>query len=203
MKTKLITLLIVGLTTLTGTATIFASGGVEPLKNRVKNWVEIEAAPAESQDDGEEHPEESNTEGQLPEEAKFRGRYCNTESEEELHPQAMKIDGDPEDIMTWFCEDGYGFGEIKQGYKISLTTGVAISEVLSMREFYGWGQIKQMCDNGEEGCDSTFVPRGLKKKTEDGTTSTLDDNQPENTPWENPGKGPKNKPEKPAKGPKK
>lgn len=239
MKTKLITLLIVGLTALTGTATIYASGGVEPLKTRVKTWVEAKVAPADLRDDGEELPSALTTEEPLTEDVHLRGRFCQTLASTEepdsdssaeptdIHPQVEKIvedlelddptkDAEIEKISRWFCEGRFGFGEIKQAYKWSVE-GMTAEEILELRaQGYSWGhikqQIKQMCEGPEEGCDSTFLPPGLKKNGKtpgkwkvngDDAGSSLGEDQPGNTPLENPGKGPKDKPEKQAKGPKK
>lgn len=51
-----------------------------------------------------------------------------------------------EQIMSWFCVDKFGFGEIKEAIKISQKLGgtVAVGDVLAMKkELGGWGKVKQ------------------------------------------------------------
>ncbi len=47
------------------------------------------------------------------------------------------------EIIGWFCQ-GFGFGEIKQAYDLSLQSGLPVSQIFAMRTSgLGWGQIKQ------------------------------------------------------------
>jgi hypothetical protein len=69
----------------------------------------------------------------------------------EPHPRGMDLAEDFvvtfETIMGYFCEDGYGFGEIKLAYQISLANDeevVNVEEVFALRESgLGWGEIMQ------------------------------------------------------------
>jgi hypothetical protein len=48
-----------------------------------------------------------------------------------------------QEIIGWFCQ-GFGFGEIKQAYDLSLQSGRPVSQIFAMRTSgLGWGQIKQ------------------------------------------------------------
>lgn len=48
-----------------------------------------------------------------------------------------------QEIMGWFCQ-GFGFGEIKQAYDLSIQSELPASQVFAMRSSgLGWGQIKQ------------------------------------------------------------
>jgi hypothetical protein len=47
-----------------------------------------------------------------------------------------------DEIMLWFCK-GFGFGEIDLAYGLSLSSGVPVSDIFTMRSSgLGWGQIK-------------------------------------------------------------
>ena len=75
------------------------------------------------------------------------GAYCN-DTKTEHHPVGDKLAAEfgveYEDIMYWFCDCGYGFGEIAQAYQISEKAGVSVEEVFDQRgSGMGWGQIKQ------------------------------------------------------------
>lgn len=59
-----------------------------------------------------------------------------------------------EEIMGWFCNFNFGFGEIDQGYSLSLIYGVPVNEIFAMRTAgMGWGQIKK--DLAAGGADSS------------------------------------------------
>jgi hypothetical protein len=75
------------------------------------------------------------------------GTFCNGTAAKH-HPAGDKLAGEfgvaYEDIMHWFCECGYGFGEIAQAYQISERTGISVEEIFNQRgSGLGWGQIKQ------------------------------------------------------------
>lgn len=66
----------------------------------------------------------------------------------EIHPEAQTLAnryGVPyAEIMTWFCEHHYGFGEIDLAYSLSAQTGVSVEAIFEMRAAgQGWGTIKQ------------------------------------------------------------
>jgi hypothetical protein len=62
------------------------------------------------------------------------------------HPFAERLVEDYgvsyEQIMDWFCEGGYGFGEIKLALETSLRTGMTAEELLALKtELGGWGEV--------------------------------------------------------------
>ena len=64
----------------------------------------------------------------------------------QVPPAALKIaqrfSVTPEEIMAWFCK-GFGFGEIDLAYDLSLSSGLPVSDIFSMRSSgLGWGVIK-------------------------------------------------------------
>jgi hypothetical protein len=64
------------------------------------------------------------------------------------HPTGMKLAqryGAPyEDIMHWFCDFHYGFGEIDLAYSLRHQTGRPVEEIFAMRASgMGWGNIKK------------------------------------------------------------
>ncbi len=64
------------------------------------------------------------------------------------HPTGLKLAQrygvSYEEIMGWFCTYNLGFGEIDEGYSLSLQTGIPVADVFSMRlSGMGWGEIKQ------------------------------------------------------------
>ncbi len=65
-----------------------------------------------------------------------------------VHPAGVRLAaqfGVPYDqIMSWFCERGFGFGEIMLALETSLASGVPADEVLAMKtELGGWGKVWQ------------------------------------------------------------
>jgi hypothetical protein len=51
-------------------------------------------------------------------------------------------------IMDWFCNDHFGFGEIDRMYTLSETYGVSLTTLFDMRiSGLGWGQIKKQWPN--------------------------------------------------------
>jgi hypothetical protein len=49
-----------------------------------------------------------------------------------------------EDIMGWFCYDGYGMGEIEHALQTSAVTGLSVDEVFALKaELGGWGEVWQ------------------------------------------------------------
>jgi hypothetical protein len=64
------------------------------------------------------------------------------------HPRATELAEDydvaHEEIMTWFCDGGYGFGGIMLALKTSEETGVPAGELLARKgELGGWGEVWQ------------------------------------------------------------
>lgn len=86
------------------------------------------------------------------------GAYCRGDKEKK-HPAGEKLAGeffgtdDPEkfeagytEIMGWFCEGGFGFGEIGLAYRIHgvlLTTNpeLLVADIFALRAEMGWGEI--------------------------------------------------------------
>jgi len=49
-----------------------------------------------------------------------------------------------EEIMGWFCYDGYGMGEIEHALQTSAATGLPVEEVFALKvELGGWGEVWQ------------------------------------------------------------
>ncbi len=74
-------------------------------------------------------------------------------------------------IMSWFCNNQLGFGEIEAGYNLSLETGVPVEQIFQMRsEGLGWGQIKQQLLEKDHGkptiapAQATEEPNGKPTK---------------------------------------
>jgi hypothetical protein len=64
------------------------------------------------------------------------------------HPRATELSKDygvdHEEIMTWFCDRGYGFGDITLALKTSQETGVPAGDLLARKtELDGWGEVWQ------------------------------------------------------------
>jgi hypothetical protein len=64
------------------------------------------------------------------------------------HPRATELaeeyDVAAEQVMTWFCEGGYGFGDILLALKTSQETGVPAGDLLARKtELGGWGEVWQ------------------------------------------------------------
>ena len=71
--------------------------------------------------------------------------FCRPETEEQ-HPVAVAIAetyGVPEEqVMAWFCENGFGFGQIMLALQTSQASGGDANELLARRSAgEGWGQI--------------------------------------------------------------
>ena len=60
-----------------------------------------------------------------------------------------------EEIMHWFCNGHYGFGEIDLAYSLSAQTGKPVEEIFAMRASgMGWGEIKKaLLDGGIDNAD--------------------------------------------------
>ncbi len=89
--------------------------------------------PAVAADEGEEAEEEDGAE------------YCVGA---DPHPTAQALAetyGVPyEEVMGWFCEDGYGMGEIEHILQTAEATGKSVAEVMEMKaQLGGWGQVWQ------------------------------------------------------------
>ena len=64
------------------------------------------------------------------------------------HPTAQRLaetyDVTYEEIMGWFCGDGYGLGEIKHALETSAATGDSPEDLLALKdELGGWGEVWQ------------------------------------------------------------
>ncbi len=64
-------------------------------------------------------------------------------------PKAAKLAAEHgvsyEEIMGWFCDHHFGFGEIDRMYTLSETHGVSLTTIFDMRlSGLGWGQIKKL-----------------------------------------------------------
>ena len=64
------------------------------------------------------------------------------------HPTAQRLaenyDVTYEEIMGWFCEDGYGLGEIKHALQTSEATGLSVQAVFERKTALGgWGEVWQ------------------------------------------------------------
>jgi hypothetical protein len=118
-----------------GGALVFASSNLPALSNQSLNGAAV--GHADDDPDDEKGPKD--------------GAYCSGEGDK-LHPTGEKLaqrysESSEEpvtytEIMTWFCDYGYGFGEINLAYGISLAKGVPVSEVFDKRASgMGWGNI--------------------------------------------------------------
>ena len=65
------------------------------------------------------------------------------------HPTAQRLaeaydDVSYEEIMGWFCDEGYGLGEIKHALETSAATGESPKDLLALKdELGGWGEVWQ------------------------------------------------------------
>ena len=64
------------------------------------------------------------------------------------HPTAQRLaetyDVTYEDIMGWFCDDGYGLGEIEHALQTSAATDLSVQEVFDLKtDLGGWGEVWQ------------------------------------------------------------
>ena len=74
------------------------------------------------------------------------GAYCRDRASGKHHPVGDKLaeryEVGYDEIMGWFCDGGYGFGEIDLAYRISLAAGVTPTAVFDQRATgEGWGNI--------------------------------------------------------------
>ena len=109
-----------------------------------------DALEIEALDEDEEEPEvtESPEATEAVEEvggSKLDSANCNGSK---VHPKAAKMAGGDqakyEQIMDWFCNDHFGFGEIQIMLTLSETQGVSLTTIYDMRlSGLGWGQIKK------------------------------------------------------------
>ncbi|MGD8905237.1 MAG: DUF5667 domain-containing protein [Anaerolineae bacterium] len=92
------------------------------------------AVVADAADDGEEEATEDED-----------AAYCVGA---DPHPTAQRLadtyDVTYEEIMGWFCDDGYGLGEIKHALETSVATGDSPEDLLALKnELGGWGEVWQ------------------------------------------------------------
>lgn len=78
-----------------------------------------------------------------------RGFFCNNEGF--YHPAgwgvAEEFEVDYDDVMTSFCEEGRGFGEIMMAYMMAEKLGLPVEDFLAARaDGMGWGQIMKEND---------------------------------------------------------
>ena len=64
------------------------------------------------------------------------------------HPTAQRLaetyDVTYEEIMRWFCDDGYGLGEIEHALQTSAATDLSVQEVFDLKtDLGGWGEVWQ------------------------------------------------------------
>ncbi len=90
--------------------------------------------PAVAADEGEEAEEEEGG-----------AEYCVGA---DPHPTAQRLaetyDVPYEDIMGWFCQDGFGMGEIEHALQTAAATGMSAGEVLGLKtQLGGWGEVWQ------------------------------------------------------------
>lgn len=90
-------------------------------------------------DEDDENNEETDENGDDADDTE-RGYYCDTPDRN--HPAgdrlAQEFDVDYGDVMTAFCEDGYGFGEIMLAYLLANETGEDVSTYFDGEG--NWGQ---------------------------------------------------------------
>jgi len=79
------------------------------------------------------------------------GHYC--ENLDDFHPVARKLaehyGAFYQEVMSWFCVDNFGFGEIKNMFKVNEKLGDSIStwDLLAMKEeMGGWGKVWKSLD---------------------------------------------------------
>jgi hypothetical protein len=74
-------------------------------------------------------------------------------------------------IMKWFCEENFGFGEIKHALKTASQTEATPDELLSERATMGWGEIWQKHELIGQGKPAkvhpVFGPNGKKNTTQE------------------------------------
>jgi hypothetical protein len=110
-----------------------------------------EPAEEETPPEGEETPEDEEPEEGEDESPDDDGETCTGTAE---HPKALKLESEYEndkfvevsydDIMTWFCDLHFGFGEIDLMLGLSSQYEVDVEEIIAMRQGgLGWGQIKK------------------------------------------------------------
>jgi len=135
---------------------------------------ELPADEEETPDDDEEDADEGEAE-----EPDDDGDKCTGTRE---HPKASKLETEYADvdevdvsageIMDWFCDLHFGFGEIDLMLGLSAQYGVDVGEIILMRQGgLGWGQIKKdLADNAESVQEyvnpSGKVPPGKNKSEE-------------------------------------
>ncbi len=92
------------------------------------------AVAADASDDGEETATEEED-----------AEYCVGA---DPHPAAQRLAETYgvtyEEIMGWFCNEGYGLGEIEHALQTSAATGLSIQEVFALKtDLGGWGEVWQ------------------------------------------------------------
>lgn len=117
---------------------VFTTSEAEDVEFKVE--LKCEAVSEEEEDQEEEDQEDGDT----------------TCTGNERHPKAVKLEAefsqleglqetvDYDQIMEWFCEYHYGFGEIDQMVNLAAKYEILVEVVFDLREGgLGWGQIKQ------------------------------------------------------------
>jgi hypothetical protein len=90
------------------------------------------AVVADAADEGEEETEEETA-------------YCVGA---DPHPTTQRLadtyGATYEEIMGWFCDEGYGLGEIEHALQTSATTGLSVEDVFALKtDLGGWGEVWQ------------------------------------------------------------
>lgn len=114
----------------------------------------------------------------------------------DLHPKGLKLEDEFAelylagkltdwvtyvDIMTWFCEEHYGFGEIDQMVNLAARYGVDVDYVFGLREGgKGWGQIKQQLAAEAEGSEELMNPAGKVPPGKNKSEEKKNKNKPKN-----------------------
>ncbi|MBE0695848.1 MAG: FecR domain-containing protein [Anaerolineaceae bacterium] len=85
------------------------------------------------------------------------------------HPTGMKLAQrygvSYDEIMKWFCDYHYGFGEIDLAYSLSRQYGKPVEEIFAMRASgMGWGNIKKALANTDDSNNKKEKEKGNDKK---------------------------------------
>lgn len=117
----------------------------------------LEFEEPEDEDEGEEGDDDGEGEGEL-------GYFCRAETEDQ-HPVGAALaetyETEYEQVMQWFCEGRFGFGQIMLALQTAQMEEVEAGELLERRAGgEGWGQI--WVDMGVIGKDKEADPPGGK-----------------------------------------
>ncbi len=121
-----------------------------------------ESVMAEKLDFEEPDDEEEGEEEGEEDDGEEVGYFCRADTEDQ-HPVGAALaetyESDYGQVMQWFCEDGFGLGQIMLALQTGLMDGADAGELLTRRsEGEGWGQI--WVDMGVIGKDKEADPPG-------------------------------------------